>query len=336
MLYEILRPFLFRLDPERAHHLALSALSRTPLPALLGSSDALVERPVELWGLTFRNPLGLAAGFDKNGVALHAWRAMGFGFVEIGTVTRHRQPGNPRPRMFRCARERALVNRLGFPNDGAEAVGARLKTYREKYDYPRFPLGINIGKSTGTPLEDAGEDYLHSFRTLYGEGDFFVVNVSSPNTPGLRELQRPAQLRPILGALKGHATSQENSKPLLVKIAPDLDDREVMDLLELVDELGIDGVVATNTTVDHRAVRLDEKGGLSGAPLRQRSTELIRLVHRETRGELPVVGVGGVFTREDYLEKLDAGAALVELYTGFVYEGYRIVSRILRESGVRA
>ncbi len=331
MLYEFfLRPFLFRMDPERIHEVTLSILADTPASTLLRMATPFVAKPVELWGLTFRNPVGLAAGFDKNSVALHAWNALGFGFVEVGTVTRLPQPGNPRPRVFRCPRENALINRLGFPNDGAEVIALRLAKYRDKHRPADFPIGVNIGRSKSTPLAEAEEDYLHTFKCLYDHGDFFVVNVSSPNTPGLRDLQRPEALRPILRSLKRHDEEVAGHKPLLLKIAPDLSEEEILEILAVTDELAVDGIVATNTTTDHRGVRRQEQGGLSGAPLKSRSTEVIRFISKETAGRLPIIGVGGVFTRDDYLEKIDAGASLVELYTGFVYEGPSVVAKTLK------
>ncbi len=328
MLYEkLLRRVLFRLDAERAHHLVLGLLARTPLSSLVRGRGSETRDPFRQWGLVFGNRLGLAAGFDKNAAALPAWRALGFGFVEIGTVTRHPQPGNPKPRVFRCPTERGLINRLGFPNDGAQVIANRLLRFRESGP-EEFPVGANIGKSKVTPNDAAEEDYLFSLRTLYEGADFFVVNVSSPNTPGLRDLQSPELLGPILRSLRD-ANAERDAKPLLVKIAPDLTDAQIKEIVALVREVGLDGVVATNTTIDHSAVSLDEKGGLSGRPLTAKSTDVIRTIREQSDGELPIVGVGGVFTAADYREKLEAGASLVELYTGFVYEGPRVVGRIL-------
>lgn len=326
-MYSLARSLLFRFDAESVHHLALGLLSRTPLARLAGPREEEVNDPVEVWGLRFRNRVGLAAGMDKDGVALPAWQDLGFGFVEVGTVTRRSQPGNPRPRIFRCPEEGALVNRMGFPNEGAEAVARRLAAVQ--VDRAGFPVGINLGKSKAAALEEAAEDYLGSFRVLHGVGDFFVVNVSSPNTPGLRSLQAREALEPILRALQ-EENRRRGFKPLLVKIAPDLTEKEIAEVLEVVMELGLSGIVATNTTLDHRGIRLRELGGLSGKPLRERSTEVVRFVVRETAGKLPVVAVGGVFERADYLQKLEAGASLVEIYTGLVYEGPQIVAKLLR------
>ena len=341
MIYDwILRPALFRFDPERVHERLLALLSRGSVSKLLGFAVATIEDPVELWGLRFRNPLGLAAGFDKDARAIAAWHELGFGFVEVGTVTREPQPGNPRPRIFRAPRERALVNRLGFPSEGADQVAARLERYRARHVHADFPIAVNIGKSKATPNEVAAADYLYSFRRLHDVADLFVVNVSSPNTPGLRELQSPERLRPILSALKeeararaANAPAETKPRPILVKIAPDLTDAAIDEILALVADVEIDGIVATNTTVDHSSITLRETGGLSGAPLRARSTAVIRRIAERTAGRLPIIGVGGVFTHDDYQEKRDAGASLVEIYTGFVYEGPRAVARILGRKG---
>ena len=317
------------MDAERSHHLALSMLASTPAATLASLISSGVSEPVRLWNLTFRNRLGLAAGFDKNGIALPAWYALGFGFVEIGTVTRHPQAGNAKPRLFRCPGAKGLVNRLGFPNDGSEVIAQRLRQNRKARGAVDFPIGANIGLSKITPLEEAEGDYLYSLRTLYDAADFFVVNVSSPNTPGLRDLQSPQRLAPILEKLQEY-NREKTSKPLLVKVAPDLADGAIAEVVGLVQDLGLDGIVATNTTVDHSSIRLREEGGLSGKPLSKRSTEVIRIINREARGNLPIIGVGGVFTADDYQEKLDAGAALVEIYTALVYQGPRLVSRLLR------
>jgi len=313
----LLRPLFFQFDPEAVHHFSMALMGRTPLAKLLAWGRSAPQRPVEAFGLTFRNPLGLAAGFDKNAQALGAFYDLGFGFMEVGTITRHAQPGNPRPRIFRCPEERGLVNRMGFPNDGADVLAGRLAAWRAR---PGFPIGINLGKSKITDLDAAHADYRYSFERLYELGDFFVVNVSSPNTPGLRSLQAPEQLRPILRALQEFNHSARR-KPLLLKIAPDLELEGIAALLQLIDEEKLDGIVATNTTLDHSAIGLQESGGLSGRPLARKSTEIIRFIHRETGGRLPIVGVGGIFTADDVREKLDAGAALVQAYTGFIYQG---------------
>lgn len=322
----VLRPLFFQFDPEAVHHFSMALMGQTPLARLLALGRTAPQRPVEVFGLTFRNPLGLAAGFDKNAQALAAFYDLGFGFMEVGTVTRHAQPGNPRPRIFRCPAEQGLVNRMGFPNDGADAVAKRLAAWRPR---PGFPVGINLGKSKVTELDEAAADYRYSFERLYESGDFFVVNVSSPNTPGLRSLQAPDQLRPILQALQ-EFNCAARKKPLLLKIAPDLELADIAALLRLIEEEKLDGIVATNTTLDHSSIRLRESGGLSGRPLARKSTDIIRFIHRETSGRLPIIGVGGIFTADDAREKLDAGATLVQAYTGFIYQGPGFCWQVMR------
>jgi dihydroorotate dehydrogenase len=323
----LLRPLFFRLDPETAHHLALHQLAAFP-PALLrtlfGGSQA--GSPKEVFGVQFPNLAGLAAGMDKNAVALPGWEALGFGFVEIGTITAKAQPGNPLPRMFRYPEKQALINRMGFNNDGAEAVAARLERLKKSGRWPRIPVGINLGKSKVTPIEEAPGDYLHSFRLLKSFGDYFVINVSSPNTPGLRDLQETGRLREIIRAL---ATVRED-KPILVKIAPDLADDQALEIAALAEEEGLSGLIATNTTLDHSAIPegRDETGGLSGAPLRARSTALLQKLKSHTR--LPIVASGGVMDASAAQEKLNAGASLVQIYTGFVYRGPQLIQEIAR------
>jgi dihydroorotate dehydrogenase len=325
---KILRPLLFQTDPEWIHHASIAALSHTPLAQVLSTFFAVPDDPVTLFGLTFRNSLGLAAGFDKNADLIPAIHHLGFGFTELGTITRHAQPGNPRPRVFRCPQEQGLVNRMGFPNAGADALALKINQIREMYALPKYPIGINIGKSKITDLSEAAADYSYSFRTLFPMADFFVINVSSPNTPGLRSLQSRESLTPILSEVQ-EANAELGRKPLLLKIAPDLSEPEIADILQLIHEYKLDGIVATNTTLDHSRVTLKETGGLSGAPVREMSTRIIRFISRETQRKLPIIGVGGVFTRADYLEKLEAGASLVQVYTGFIYQGPFVVSKIL-------
>lgn len=327
MIYPLLRSILFRTtDPEWIHGAAMHALRHTPLASILTAGRSVPGHPLTLWDMEFRNTLGLAAGFDKDAEAIPAWRALGFGHVEVGTITRHPQPGNPTPRIFRCPAQKALVNRMGFPNKGADAIRHSLETYRNRYGFDSFRVSINIGKSKITPLEEAAGDYLHSFKTLHEFADTFVVNVSSPNTPGLRTLQSPEQLEPIMAALQEHNHSTSTPRPLLVKIAPDLEPQQVLDIVGVAERTGLAGIVATNTTLDHSSIPLRETGGLSGRPLTSRSTEIIRFLKENT--SLPIVGVGGVFTQEDVQEKLQAGARLVQLYTGFVYEGPLVAHKI--------
>ncbi len=322
----LLRPLFFRLDPETAHHLAMMVLR---LLAAAGGRAVPPERgPVELFGLRFANPIGLAAGFDKNGEALGAWPRLGFGHAEIGTVTALPQPGNPRPRLFRYPRERAVVNRMGFNNEGAAALALRLQRLEARGRRPRIPLGINLGKSRATPLEEAPGDYAASFRQLASLGDYFVVNVSSPNTPGLRDLQAVGALRGVLRAVR-----RENPmrRPVLVKIAPDLSEESLMEVAVAAEEEGAAGLVATNTTLNHSAlpVQSDQTGGLSGRPLRARSTEVVRILRRATA--LPLIGVGGVEDAASAHEKIAAGASLVQLYTALVFAGPFVARRIVRE-----
>lgn len=287
--------------------------------AVLGRNVAPPRgRAADCFGLRFPNAVGLAAGMDKNATALPAWPLMGFGFIEIGTVTALAQPGNPKPRVFRLPRQKALINRLGFNNEGAEAVAARLAEWKTSGRWPRVPVGINLGKSRVTALDDAPRDYAQSFRLLRGHGDYFVVNVSSPNTPGLRDLQGAAQLRAILRAI---AAENAEKKPVLVKISPDLTDPQLADLVSCGEEESIAGWIATNTTLDHSSVPAgeDQEGGLSGVPLREKSDTVLRELVARTR--LPVIGVGGVSDAESARAKTEAGAKLVQLYTGLVYRG---------------
>jgi len=329
---ELVRPFLFLADPEAVHHFAMGAL-KVAGPVLGGFAprhDPRLARTV--FGVTFPNPVGLAAGFDKNAVALPAWQALGFGFAEVGTITARAQPGNPKPRIFRVPECAGIINRLGFNNDGCDAVAARLQRLRESGRWPRIPVGINLGKSRVAPLQEATGDYLLSFERLKNLGDYFVLNVSSPNTPGLRQLQDRAALNELLGTIQGRNVG---GRPLLVKIAPDLAWGAIEEILGLVEEHGLAGIVATNTTVDHAGVptHREEQGGLSGWPLQRRSTEIVRFIAERT--QVPVIAVGGIFDGASAMEKFDAGAALVQLYTGFIYEGPAIVKRICRALLVR-
>ncbi|HEX7242973.1 MAG TPA: quinone-dependent dihydroorotate dehydrogenase, partial [Longimicrobiaceae bacterium] len=349
-------PLLFSLPAETAHGLAAAALDAAlaARPARDAARAALaVDHPalrVTRWGIDFPNPVGLAAGFDKSGEHFNALGALGFGFVEIGTVTAHAQPGNPHPRLFRLPADGALLNRLGFNNPGAEAVARRLgRTPIEPV------LGINLGKSKVTPLEAAAGDYLRSLELLEPFARYLVVNVSSPNTPGLRTLQDAAPLRELLRALRGRAGELAAARggparPVLLKIAPDLTDEQVVEVVGIAKEEGIAGVIATNTTVSREGLRTPRArvealgaGGISGRPLRDRATEVVSRVWRETRGSLPVVGVGGIFDARDAWERIRAGASLVQLYTGFVYGGPTLVReinrgllRFLRREGFRS
>ncbi|HKB89267.1 MAG TPA: quinone-dependent dihydroorotate dehydrogenase [Opitutaceae bacterium] len=327
----LVRPALFKLDSERAHEIGVKALALLgglpPVCRMLEKCHAMPRdsRPVECFGLKFPNAVGLAAGFDKNGHAWPAAAALGFGHVEIGTVTRHRQAGNPRPRMFRYPSQEAIINRMGFNNDGAEAVSRRLAR-RPGPGRRQIPLGINLGKSKITPLDQAIEDYLGSFALLADHADYIVINVSSPNTPDLRKLQEEERLQALLRALvDANAARQKlgKSRPLLLKIAPDLNYRQIDDVLRTIIDLKLDGIIATNTTLErpNEFASVNEAGGLSGAPLRHKSTQIISYIAKVTGGKLPIIGVGGIIDGESAGEKLDAGASLVQIYTGMIYRG---------------
>lgn len=329
----LMRPWLFRLEPEHAHELAMRALSLLASPALAPVRRMLHRRSrvrvrthderVRLFGLDFPNRVGLAAGFDKNGVAWPALAALGFGHVEIGTVTRHAQPGNPRPRVFRYPEEQALINRMGFNNDGAAALARRLAR-QPRGSRRRVPLGINLGKSKVTPLDEAVADYLEAFACIAEHADYVAINVSSPNTPDLRRLQEESRLRELLGALQdANRARGAAARPILLKISPDLSFRQIDALLQAVFDHGLSGVIATNTTIARpgRFAAVNEAGGLSGRPLRARSTEIVNYIARATDGKLPIIGVGGIDDVASASEKLDAGASLVQVYTGMIFAG---------------
>lgn len=365
----LVRPVLFSRESETVHNETIAVLAwmsrQAALCDLVGSFCAAPELSVRLWGLRFPNPVGLAAGMDKHALAAPIWPSLGFGFSELGGVTQLAQPGNPAPRMFRVVSEEALINRMGFNNPGAEAVARTLSDWKSRGRWPAHPVGINLGKSKLTPLENAAEDYAHSFRTLWGLADFFVVNVSSPNTPNLRQLQDGDALREILLRLQSiqrellashpatpgaASVGAAGGKPILVKVAPDLTFEALDDILSLVEPCGLSGIVATNTTLarplssqPHVQALLAEAGGLSGRPLRQRSTEVIRHLYRQTRGRLPIIGVGGISDAADAWEKIMAGASLVQVYSGLVYQGPTLARDIvlglqekLAESGFKS
>lgn len=318
-LYETLvRPIVFALDPELAHKVTMRALCAAPSLALRCFAPA--DKAIELFGLTFRNRAGLAAGFDKNGIALPAWEALGFGFAEIGTVTAHPQSGNPKPRIFRYAQQQALINRLGFNNDGAAIVAKRLRQLRESGRWPRIPIGINIGKSKVTPLDNAREDYRFSFQLLREFADYVAINVSSPNTPGLRDLQDAEQLGALLDVLQNE---NPEAKPLLVKMAPDLTNEQLEQIIVTCEAKGVAGLIATNTTLDHSEISHDRPGGLSGAPLLEKSNEITRAIR--TRTQLPIVGVGGITDAASAQTKIAAGAQLIQIYTGLIYRGPALI-----------
>ena len=324
------RPLLFSLDAEAAHDLTVAFLQgASHLDLVLRALKIFrpLSNPKTVFGLEFPNPIGLAAGLDKNGVALPAWAALGFGFIEIGTVTARPQPGNTSPRIFRFPEQLALINRLGFNNDGADVVAERLRKLRASGRWPAVPVGINIGKSKATPLEKATDDYLYSFRLLREFADYIALNVSSPNTPGLRDLQAAAALSQLLRAIGDE--NRKNTKPVLVKIAPDLSMSELGELVTTCEENEIAGIIATNTTLDHSSVlpERDQAGGLSGAPLREKSTTLVRAI--AARSTIPVVASGGIFDAKSAQEKFETGAQLLQVYTGYIYRGPGLLQEIM-------
>ncbi|GAB2615479.1 dihydroorotate dehydrogenase (quinone) [Paractinoplanes abujensis] len=329
MFESAVRPVLFRVgggDAETAHEFTLKRLAALPAPVRSAlRSRYATDKPVEVFGVRFANSVGLAAGMDKNGVALPAWPALGFGFVEVGTVTARAQPGNDKPRLFRLRDSAAIINRMGFNNAGAAALAERLKTLGPI----GVPLGVSLGKSKVTPLGEAVEDYLTSYRLLHPYADYIAVNVSSPNTPGLRTLQDKDAVAELLGALRGET-------PVLVKIAPDLTEPAIAELLEVCLSHGAAGVIATNTTLAREGLaaadqpRATEAGGLSGAPLTEKARKVVHFVHTETGGRLPIIGVGGVMCADDAARLFDAGAALIQLYSGFIYHGPALVRAAAR------
>lgn len=323
----LIRPLLFLGDPEVVHHIAMDWLARLGpgLQKLAPTPNRRLERTV--FGVTFPNPVGLAAGFDKNAVALPAWQGLGFGFAEIGTVTARAQPGNPKPRIFRIPEAQALINRLGFNNDGCDVVAARLTRLRQMGHWPSIPVGINLGKSKVTPIEEATADYLLSFERLYHFGDYFVLNVSSPNTPGLRALQDGKALDELLETVQRRNT---RNRPLVLKIAPDLEWAAIEEILALVEEHGLAGIIATNTTIEHSSIPEERRtqGGLSGRPLQKRATEIVRFIAE--RSKVPIIAAGGIMDADSALEKFDAGASLVQVYTGYIYRGPGLIGEICR------
>lgn len=320
---KLIRPILFRMPPETAHEFGIESLkiglSSKRAQDLIARRFA-AERfgVIERFGLSLKSPLGVAAGFDKNGVAVNQLGALGFGFVEVGTITFNPQKGNEKPRLFRLSDDQALINRLGFNNDGAARVVERLKKIN-----PRCVLGVNIGKNKDVPNDRAIENYLQSFDLAHPVADYVAVNVSSPNTPHLRELQKAENLEELLSALQNR-NRELAAKPLLVKIAPDLSDAEIETIVDISQKLGISGIIATNTTVKRKNLRtkIDETGGLSGMPLRKKSSAVVAKISQYSNGKLPIIGVGGIFTAQDAFEKIAAGACLIQSYTGFVYRGY--------------
>lgn len=332
MYKSLVRKILFQFDPEKIHHFSFSMIKgmmKAPfIPGIIRSifkvEDPVLER--KLFGLTFKNPVGLAAGFDKNALLFDEFSNYGFGFIEVGTVTPKPQPGNPKKRIFRLKADEALINRMGFNNDGVDVVVERLRN--RKTD---IIIGGNIGKNKVTPNEKAIDDYLICFEKLFEVVDYFVVNVSSPNTPNLRALQDKEPLTELLQTLQNENLKKKEPKPILLKIAPDLTDSQLMDIIDIVNTTKIAGVIATNTTISREGLQSEqqnETGGLSGKPVKERSTEVIRFLAEKSGKSFPIIGVGGIHSAEDAKEKLDAGADLVQLYTGFIYEGPGLVKKI--------
>lgn len=335
-MYSIVKWVFFKFDPEKIHHFTFSFLRfwlKVPLVKPIWRKIHTVEDPAlitEVAGLKFPNPVGLAAGFDKNAILINELAACGFGFVEIGTVTPLAQDGNPKPRLFRLIQDEAIINRMGFNNDGMTLIKERLLKLKKE-----CLIGGNIGKNKVTPNEEATSDYLKCYRTLEAVVDYFVVNVSSPNTPNLRALQDKEPLKELLNTLMSEREALHSSKPIFLKIAPDLTDEQLDDIIEIVHDTQIAGVIATNTTISRAQLqespaKIEEigAGGLSGKPLTNRSTEVIRYLHTKSHGAFPIIGVGGIHSEHDALEKLRAGASLIQLYTGFIYEGPKLVKRI--------
>lgn len=336
-LYPFFRSLLFRLSPEQVHHFTLKLMRLSGQIGLLGSlverMYPVSEKPVQVFGLSFKNPVGLAAGYDKDGIGWRGLACLGFGHIEIGTVTLKPQPGNPQPRLFRLPEDRALINRMGFPGNGAPFV-ARQLTNRLPSD---VVLGVNLGKNKSTDLDKAADDYMALVDVFAPLADYLAINISSPNTIGLRRLQERQALKQLLGKIAGTRRSQEEilkrRVPLLVKLAPDLTDEELDDALDVLFDTGMDGVIATNTTLERQGLHSSlavESGGLSGAPLAERSTSMVKKIYERTAGKLPIVGVGGIMDAEGAKRKMDAGASLVQVYTGLVYSGPGLVRSICR------
>src|SRR5215203_6260498 len=349
-MYKILRSILFLFPTEWVHYFSMNCLRLLCSVSFLRKLLAISFSPgtsgnlkSEIDNLQFKNPVGLGAGFDKNAKYIRELETLGFGFIEIGTVTPRSQSGNDKPRLFRLPTDKALINRMGFNNDGVDIIACRLKTWKTQNSKLgtqdlKLIIGGNIGKNKTTPNEDAWKDYEICFRSLHPYVDFFVVNVSSPNTPGLRELQEKEALKKILTHLQQLNQNLRQQKPILLKIAPDLTWPQIDDVIDLATEINLDGLVATNTTINRTGLKTDPSqlqnigpGGLSGEPLQNRSTEITLYIHEKTRGTIPVIGSGGIFTGKDAPQKLTAGAQLVEVWTGFIYEGPFIVKRICKE-----
>lgn len=333
-MYPIIKRFFFLFDPEKIHHFTFKAIRfvliipgmKSLWRKLFVVENKQLER--DLFGIRFKNPVGLAAGFDKNGLLFNELEYCGFGFIEVGTVTPKPQEGNPKKRLFRLMKDEAIINRMGFNNEGVEELVKRLKKRNTQ-----LIIGGNIGKNKDTPNENAVDDYILCFNALYQYVDYFVVNVSSPNTPNLRELQDKEPLTHLLNALKELNKTKEIQRPILLKIAPDLSNEQLDDIIDIVSSTKIEGVIATNTTIHREGLTTENvneigAGGVSGKPLTQRSTEVIRYLHEKSNGAFPIIGVGGIHSAQDALDKIKAGASLVQIYTGFIYEGPKLIRKI--------
>lgn len=340
-MYKRLRNILFWFDAEQVHYFSMNFLKLVCkisfLKNMISKKCTPEDIPVNAFGLTFKNPVGLAAGFDKNAKYLTELEALGFGFIEIGTVTPLPQKGNDKPRLFRLSKDKALINRMGFNNEGAKIVAGKLRKFRIQDSGFRIVIGGNIGKNKVTPNEEAWKDYEICFLSLFDWVDYFVVNVSSPNTPGLRELQEKESLRKILSHLQNLNTEKQNPKPILLKISPDLNEEQLNDVINLSLEIKLDGIIAANTTISRQQLQTANNkiqvigaGGLSGMPLKERSTEIIKCISNKSNGQLPIIASGGIFTGIDAKEKINEGAVLVQVWTGFIYEGPAIVKNICR------
>ena len=342
-MYQLLRKILFWFDAEKVHYFSMDIFSffcrfsviKNYLKRKFTPQNNNFSR--EVFGLTFLNPVGLAAGFDKNAKYLKQLETLGFGFVEIGTVTPLPQPGNPKPRLFRLPKDKALINRMGFNNEGAKAAAERVRKFRLKNQNTQLIIGGNIGKNKFTPNEDAWKDYEICFNELHDVVDYFVVNVSSPNTPGLRDLQQKDSLKKILTNLQKINQTKKFQKPLLLKISPDLDHQDLENIIELAMEIKLDGLVASNTTISRKNLITSQKkidnigaGGLSGKPLKEESERITKYIHQKTKGTIPVISSGGIFTSKDAKENFENGASLIQVWTGFIYEGTGIVKKILK------
>ena len=339
MYKQLIKPIFFRYSPEKIHHTVFSLLRNSlripPVKCLFSRLFVYKHKSLEreVFGLKFQNPVGLAAGFDKDAQLYNELASLGFGFIEIGTVTPKAQDGNPKPRLFRVPEDEGLINRMGFNNEGVEATVERLKKKKTN-----VLIGGNIGKNKVTPNENATDDYVISFGALFSYVDYFVVNVSSPNTPGLRDLQEKEPLKKLLSTLQDLNNKKEKRKPILLKIAPDLTDSQLDDIVEIVNDTKIDGVIAANTTISREGLKTPKSeieaignGGLSGRPLTKRSTEVVRYLHTKSNGSFPIIGVGGIHSPEDAIEKLKAGASLIQIFSGFIYEGPGLVKAINKE-----